>query len=106
MMLLTPASVLLYIKYNRLLLKQTVFMKKILFIILVISGIQSKAQTIGIGTNRPDSNAILDIYSNNKGILMPRTSTESRLKIPPVKGLLVYDTTTNAFWFNNGAYWL
>ncbi|HEV7781581.1 MAG TPA: tail fiber domain-containing protein [Chitinophagaceae bacterium] len=79
--------------------------KLALLVLAIVSCTSGKAQTIGIGTNKPDSNAILDIYSSNKGILMPRTSTESRLKIPAVKGLLVYDTTTNSFWFNDGQRW-
>jgi hypothetical protein len=47
----------------------------------------------------PNPNAILDVKSFNKGILIPRISTSDRLAIKAPKGLLVYDTTTNSFWY-------
>ncbi len=53
----------------------------------------------------PNPNAILDVKSINKGVLFPRTSTATRLTIPNVKGLLVYDTTTHSFWYNTGTAW-
>jgi len=53
----------------------------------------------------PDPNAMLDVQSSTKGLLIPRLSTSARLAIPPTKGLLVYDTTTSAFWYNTGAGW-
>jgi trimeric autotransporter adhesin len=54
----------------------------------------------------PDPSAMLDIKSNTKGILVPRTSTSSRTAIiNPAKGLMVYDTVTGSFWFHNGSAW-
>jgi len=53
----------------------------------------------------PDNNAILDIKSFNKGILIPRVSTSARVSIAATKGLLVYDTTTNSFWYHTGSAW-
>lgn len=47
----------------------------------------------------PDPKAILDVKSYNKGILIPRMSTSDRLAIEAPRGLLVFDTTTNSFWF-------
>ncbi|MEP7166015.1 MAG: tail fiber domain-containing protein, partial [Ferruginibacter sp.] len=64
------------------------------------------SQAVGIGTNTPDASALLEIKSNNKGILVPRTSSISRLAIlNPAKGLMLYDTTTSSFWFHNGTVW-
>jgi trimeric autotransporter adhesin len=65
------------------------------------------AQNIAINTDGslPDSNAILDIKSNSKGILIPRISSSDRLSIPATKGLLVYDSTTRSFWYNTGYRW-
>ncbi len=61
------------------------------------------AQSIGINNTTPHASAILDIKSNNKGVLLPRTSTTSRVAIVnPAKGLILYDTTTSGFWFHNG----
>jgi hypothetical protein len=65
------------------------------------------AQNIAINTDasKPDANAILDIKSGNKGLLIPRMSTEARNRIPNTKGLLVYDNTTDNFWYNTGKEW-
>ena len=65
------------------------------------------AQSVGINNNTPHSSAILDVKSSTKGMLIPRTSSTSRLAIiDPAKGLMLYDTTTSSFWFYNGATWL
>ena len=64
------------------------------------------AQSVGINNNAPDASAILDVKSGTKGMLIPRTSTPSRLAIlNPAKGLMLYDTTTSSFWFYNGTAW-
>ena len=65
------------------------------------------AQNIGINADgsAPNPNAMLDIKSNTKGLLIPRTSTPSRLAIPNTKGLLVYDSTMSSFWYNDGTQW-
>ncbi len=64
------------------------------------------AQSVGINNTTPHASAILDIKSNNKGVLLPRTSTTSRVAITnPAKGLILYDTTTSGFWFHNGSAW-
>ncbi len=47
----------------------------------------------------PDPKAILDVKSYSKGILIPSMSTTDRLAIEAPRGLLVFDTTTNAFWY-------
>jgi trimeric autotransporter adhesin len=63
-------------------------------------------QNIGIGTNAPHASALLEIKANNKGLLIPRTSTVSRTGIiDPAKGLLLYDTTVGSFFFYNGNAW-
>ncbi len=87
-------------------------MKYVLFflsisIIFLISNNIVCAQNIGINNDgsKPDANAMLDVKAFNKGVLIPRTSTASRTTIPNTKGLLVYDTTTNSFWYNNGSSW-
>jgi Protein of unknown function (DUF1566) len=64
------------------------------------------AQNIGIGTISPNPNALLDISSTNKGILAPRMDSASRKNIPATKGLIVYDTTSNCYWYHNGAAWV
>jgi Chaperone of endosialidase/Collagen triple helix repeat (20 copies) len=60
---------------------------------------------VGIGTSAPNTNAILDMASTTKGILIPRMTTTQRNAIPNTAGLMVYDTDTDGFWFNNGTDW-
>lgn len=61
---------------------------------------------MGIGTNTPNSNAKLDIVDSIRGILIPRVDSLHRKAIPNTKGLLIYDTNYNSFWYNNGSTWL
>ncbi len=64
------------------------------------------AQGVGIGTKTPDRSAMLDVVSTAKGMLVPRMNTAQRNAITsPARGLLVYDTTTNSFWFKNKNSW-
>ncbi len=58
---------------------------------------------------QPDASAILDISSTDKGILIPRVTTTLRNAISTTQsGLLVYDTTTESFWYydNTQADWV
>jgi hypothetical protein len=65
------------------------------------------AQNIGINEDgsRPNANAILDLKSGNKGVLIPRMDSVARKTIPNTKGLLVYDISTDNFWYNTGEKW-
>jgi hypothetical protein len=61
---------------------------------------------VGIGTASPHTSSLLDMSSTSKGILIPRMTTVQRTAIAtPATGLMVYDLTTNSFWFYNGAAW-
>lgn len=54
----------------------------------------------------PNSSALLDMTSNTKGVLIPRmTTTERNAIATPATGLLVFDNTTNSFWFYNSSAW-
>src|SRR5687767_9703078 len=66
------------------------------------------AQNVAINADGslPNPNAMLDIKSGSKGLLIPRMNTASRLQISPTQGLMVYDTETNSFWYNTGKQWL
>jgi hypothetical protein len=62
---------------------------------------------VGIGTTTPDASAILDITSTTQGVLVPRMSSAERISITsPANGLLVYDTTENAFYFYKASIWV
>ena len=61
---------------------------------------------VGIGTTTPDYSAALDIVSTTKGLLIPRMDSTARKAISdPAIGLMVFDSTTNSFWFHSGAAW-
>ena len=78
-----------------------------LFLLLLIK-FSVQAQSVAINTDKSAANpsAMLDVKSNTKGLLIPRTSTISRLAITnPAKGLMLYDTTAGSFWFYNGTSW-
>jgi len=85
--------------------------KKLLLFLLVFAGlrfIKADAQVaISSTAATPDPSAMLDVKSSTKGMLIPRTSSSSRIAIiNPAKGLMIYDTTTNSFWFHNGNAWM
>lgn len=63
------------------------------------------SQNIAINTtgNMPDTSAMLDITSTNKGLLVPRMTTAEMNAIPsPANGLLIYNTSLNTFEVNTG----
>ncbi len=75
---------------------------------LLVSGFafHAQGQSVGIGTNTPKASALLELQSNNKGILVPRLSTSQRNTIiNPDRGLLVFDTDKGTFLFFDGSRW-
>ena len=63
-------------------------------------------QNIGINTTNPDPSAALHVEADDKGMLIPRLTTEQREMISNAAiGLLVFDTDTGSFWFYNGTGW-
>lgn len=56
----------------------------------------------------PDNSAILDVKSNNKGMLIPRMTQDQRnLIISPATGLMIYQTDINSgFYYYNGTQWI
>lgn len=78
---------------------------------LLTFGDLNAQNNVGIGTNTPDPNAILELQTNNKGILIPRlTTTERNAMTPslgmPQKGLMVFDNLLNIFYYWDGTAWL
>lgn len=60
---------------------------------------------VGIGNTDPDTSSMLDIQSTTKGVLIPRMTTVQRNAISPAAtGLLVFDSTSQSFWFYSGAW--
>ena len=55
----------------------------------------------------PDSSAMLDVTSTNRGFLPPRMSHSALLGIKsPAEGLIVYDSTFHKPLYYNGTQWL
>lgn len=79
--------------------------KYILLTFILFGWIATQAQ-VGIGTTAPDSSAILDVTSDDKGILIPRMPTANRAAMANVQGMLVYDTDINSFIYNDGTQWV
>ncbi len=84
-------------------------MKNFIFIILLfLKCLTSYPQSVSINNDgsSPDASSMLDIKSTTKGMLIPRMTTAQRTAIAsPAKGLLVFDTGNNSFWFYNGTVW-
>lgn len=69
------------------------------FFLLIVS---TYAQ-VGIGTITPDTSAVLDLQSLNRGFLLPRITTAQRDLIQaPAKGLMIYNVTSNDVQVNTG----
>lgn len=62
---------------------------------------------VGIGTNTPDPTAILEMLSNNKGVLIPRMNSAEMLAIPsPANSLLIYNTDSACYCFYRSTIWV
>lgn len=70
-----------------------------------------KAQ-VGVGTTSPSANAALEVFSTNKGLLLPRLNASQQDAMQtPSEGLIVYNTTsrkvqvytnTETMWITSG----
>ncbi len=83
-------------------------MKKSLIVFvafIALNNLQAQ-QNMGIGTT-PDASAVLDIYSTDKGVLIPRlTETQKNAITTPATGLLVFQTdNTPGFYYFDGSTW-
>ncbi len=82
-------------------------LKLITLTLAIFAGVSSVAiAQVGIGTVNPEVSSMLDISSTDKGMLAPRMTSVQRIAISsPANGLLVYDTTENAFYFYKSSVW-
>jgi len=95
-------------------------MKNILKFLFIIIGLNFYAQvgSVGIGTSSPHSSAILDLVSNNKGMIIPQFSLNqnnisdySFLAVQPTKSLLIYNTNSGfpggkGLYYWDGTKWI
>lgn len=84
-------------------------MKKFfLSLLLLVFALSAFSQGVAINNNSAvaDNSAMLDVSSSTKGILIPRMNTAQKTAIiSPARGLLVYDSDTQSFWYWNGISW-
>ncbi len=91
-------------------------MKRLLFLIGGIFSSVALGQNtrVGIGTPNPDSSAILELSTSNKGFLPPRidlnSTTDTVTIANPATGLLVFNTgmgalATKGYYYWDGAKW-
>lgn len=80
--------------------------KNVLLLCLTISYFcisNNALSQVGIATNAPDSSAVLDLVSTQRGFLLPRLTTAQRDLInKPATGLMIYNTTANDVQVNTG----
>jgi len=80
--------------------------KQLFFLIILLSSNSNIAQNVGIGNElfTPDSSAILEIRSEDKGTLISRMTTLQRdLIINPAEGLIIFNVSIGCLeYFFNG----
>ena len=82
-------------------------MKKLSFVLSLFSSLIGLSQNIGIGTTTPSSNALLELSSNTKGLLLPRLNNVamSSLGFTGPDGLLIYNSDQNGLFIRrNGQF--
>ena len=85
------------------------YYKLILLLICIQISQFSFTQSVGISntTITPDTSALLELRSTEKGILIPRlTTTQRNAIVTPAKGVLVFNNTTNTFNYYDGTTWI
>jgi hypothetical protein len=81
------------------------------FLVVCFSFFNSFSQ-VGIGTTSPNQKAVLELKSpgNNQGFLVPRLTTLQRTGMTGLgsgeKGLLVFDSDVNKFYYWSGNAWI
>ncbi len=77
--------------------------KKLLFLVFLCTNVLIYGQ-VGVNTTSPDPSAVLDVFSNEQGVLLPQLTTVQRDAIvSPANGLLIYNTDGNEFEYNFGS---
>jgi hypothetical protein len=78
-------------------------MKKLLLLSILLISHFVNAQ-VGIGTNTPSTNAVLDVNSTNKGLMLPRLNNTLAVS-SPTAGLVIFDKSTKAPAYHDGTQW-
>ncbi len=89
------------------------YFKYVVYVLVQLSFLYGLKAQVGIGTDSPNSEAILDVVATDKGILVPRvTLTSSTVDLDgdstQPEGLMVYNnggSLAKGFYFWNGTEW-
>jgi type VI protein secretion system component Hcp len=76
----------------------------LLLALLAVGPLGAFAQGVGVGTPTPSANAALDVFSNTKGLMLPRLPHSSAVAQPSA-GLLIYDKQQQAPAYHDGTRW-
>ncbi len=88
-------------------MKSTLQLMLTSYLLLMTSYFLNAQVGINEDGSNADASAMLDVKSTDKGILIPRMTTTQRTDInSPATGLLVFDITTETFWFKNATSWV
>ena len=60
---------------------------------------------VGIGTDSPSADSILEVQSTTKGVRFPNMTTTQKNAMGDVAGNMVFDTTLGKMCFNTGSGW-
>ena len=83
----------------------TLFQKLTVYFLLLAPHLLLAQVGINSTGAAPSADAMLDVKSSNKGILIPRLSNSSLIPSPTL-GLIFYNTSTNQFNYYNGTTWI
>ncbi len=88
-------------------LKKTDMKNRVIALLLfLICGYVYPQSNVGIGTNNPNSSAMLHISSDSRGLLVPSmTNTQRNAIVSPAEGLIIYNTTTSEINQWQNGYW-
>ncbi len=82
-------------------------MKKLTLLLSIMYCCLTTAQ-VGIGTNTPDESAVLELYSDTKGFLIPQLTSTARDQINNgniAEGLMIYNTDSKTLEIFDGTQW-
>lgn len=87
------------------------FLLRILFPALLCAAYFTSNAQVGIGIQDPNPKAVLELHSpgNNQGFLVPRLTSAQRNAMTLAaadKGMLVFDSSDNKFYYWNGTAWI
>lgn len=89
-------------------LSKGLIMKKVFSTLVIVVFIITRAftQSVGIGTDNPAPSALLDVSTDNKGVLIPRlTDVQMNAIASPANGLMIFNSDHNRFYYFDGLTW-